>query len=223
MNFLCKFLRLTLFSVKDFLISSPISVYKILGLGMANTKLNKLCMDEDDPMLNAEVRCKHGILLQMQTSWSDWNSGRRFWSCPHYEVCVHVLSLSINLKINVNWVVIEFFKFQATNCKFFKWRDNERVDERSKLIFPRLVNKIKELEENYDPLKLHLDELEDSKKNIDSKEKSMKGKNRRNLCRKFIWCIMVCVVVVYVSSLIQLGNSKKNQMELPMKLVIVGI
>nr|XP_016484628.1 PREDICTED: uncharacterized protein LOC107805148 [Nicotiana tabacum] len=116
---------------------------------MANTKLNKLCMDEDDPMLNAEVRCKHGILLQMQTSWSDRNSGRRFWSCPHCE---------------------------ATNCKFFKWRDNEIVDERSKFILPRLVNKIKELEENYDRLKLHLDELEDSKHNANLKEKSMKEK-----------------------------------------------
>nr|XP_016441949.1 PREDICTED: uncharacterized protein LOC107767454 [Nicotiana tabacum] len=155
---------------------------------MTNTKLNKLCMDEDDPMLYAEVRCKYGILLQMQTSWSDRNLGRRFWSCPHYE---------------------------AINCKFFKWRDNERVDERSKFIFPRLVNKIKELEENYDRLKLHLDELEDSKQNVNLKEKSVKEKNRRNLCGKIIWYIMVLVVVVFVSSLIQVGNLKKNQIELP--------
>ncbi|KAK4373345.1 hypothetical protein RND71_008729 [Anisodus tanguticus] len=49
---------------------------------MANTLLNKLCMNEEDPMINAEVRCKHDILLKMQTSWSDSNPG---WSCPHYE------------------------------------------------------------------------------------------------------------------------------------------
>ncbi|MCD9558883.1 hypothetical protein HAX54_016565 [Datura stramonium] len=39
-------------------------------------------MDEDDPMLNAGVRCRHDILLQMQTSWSDHNPRRRFWSYP---------------------------------------------------------------------------------------------------------------------------------------------
>ncbi|XP_059292575.1 uncharacterized protein LOC132046045 [Lycium ferocissimum] len=103
----------------------------MLGLGMANSLLNKLCMDEEDAMLNVEVRCKR-ILLKMQTSWSDCNPGRRFWSCPHYG---------------------------ATNCKFFKWRDKQSVDERSKFIIPRLVNKIKELEENYERVRLHLAEL----------------------------------------------------------------
>ncbi|KAG5601648.1 hypothetical protein H5410_033018 [Solanum commersonii] len=51
---------------------------------MANENLNKLCMDESDPMLNAAVRCKHGILLNLQTSWSKLNPGRKFWSCPCY-------------------------------------------------------------------------------------------------------------------------------------------
>ncbi|KAG5617992.1 hypothetical protein H5410_017816 [Solanum commersonii] len=55
---------------------------------MANENLNKLCMDESDPMLNAVVRCKHEILLNLQTSWSKLNPGRRFWSCPCYGVCV---------------------------------------------------------------------------------------------------------------------------------------
>ncbi|KAG5591319.1 hypothetical protein H5410_041833 [Solanum commersonii] len=52
---------------------------------MANKNLNKLCMDESDPMLNVVVRCKHGILLNLQTSWSKLNPGRRFWSCPCYD------------------------------------------------------------------------------------------------------------------------------------------
>lgn len=103
---------------------------------MTNTKLNKLCMDEGDPMLSAEVRCKHDILLQMQTSWSDRNSERKFWSFSHYE---------------------------AMNCKFFRWWDKERVDERSKFIIPKMVNKIKELEENYERVKMNLNELESLK------------------------------------------------------------
>ncbi|XP_059274641.1 uncharacterized protein LOC132029376 [Lycium ferocissimum] len=108
---------------------------------MPNSLLNKLCMDEEDAMVNGEVRCKHGILLKMQTSWSDRNPGRRFWSCPHYE---------------------------ATNCKFFKWRYMQSVDERSKFIIPRLVNKIKELEENYGCVSLHLAKLESFKMQYDN-------------------------------------------------------
>ncbi|KAM3395582.1 hypothetical protein P3S68_004588 [Capsicum galapagoense] len=105
---------------------------------MRKCELNKLCMDETDPMINAEVRCKHDILLQIQTSWSDRNPGRRFWACPHYEIC-------------------------ATKCNYFRLRDLERVDERSKFILPRLVNKINELEKNYETVKMQLNKLESLK------------------------------------------------------------
>ncbi|KAH0776076.1 hypothetical protein KY290_007487 [Solanum tuberosum] len=100
---------------------------------MTKSELNKLCMDENDSMINAEVRCKHGILLQMQTSWSDRNPERRFWSCPHYK---------------------------ATNYNFFRWRDKERVDERSQFILPKLVNRIKELEEKYERVTMQLEQLD---------------------------------------------------------------
>ncbi|KAM3359332.1 hypothetical protein P3S68_019042 [Capsicum galapagoense] len=103
---------------------------------MRKYELNKLFMDETDSMSNAEVRCKHDILLQMQTYWSDCNSGRRFWVCPHYEVM---------------------------NCNYFRWRDLERVDERSKFILPRLVNKINKLEKNYESVKMQLNKLESLK------------------------------------------------------------
>ncbi|PHU22665.1 hypothetical protein BC332_07772 [Capsicum chinense] len=103
---------------------------------MRKYELNKLCMDETDPMINVEVRCKYDILLQMQTSWSDRNPGRRFWTCPHYE---------------------------AMNCNYFRWRDLKRVDERSKFILLRLVNKINELEKNYDRVKMQLNKLESLK------------------------------------------------------------
>ena len=80
--------------------------------------LNKLCMDNEDPMLNEEVRCSHGVLLPLKTSWSDNNPGRRYWSCPYYG---------------------------SKKCKFFRWRDLSKVDERSKYIIPKLVNKMKEM------------------------------------------------------------------------------
>ncbi|PHU19654.1 hypothetical protein BC332_10805 [Capsicum chinense] len=70
-------------------------------------------------MLNAEVRCNHGILLHLKTSWSDNNPKRRFWSCPYYG---------------------------SNKCNFFLWRDGV-VDERSKFIIPKLVKKVKDMNE----------------------------------------------------------------------------
>ena len=71
----------------------------------------------------------------MQTFWSNQNPERRFWSCPHYE---------------------------ATNCNFFRWRDKERVDERSHFIRSKLVNRINELEKNYERVKMQLNQLDNS-------------------------------------------------------------
>ncbi|KAK4710124.1 hypothetical protein R3W88_004637 [Solanum pinnatisectum] len=135
---------------------------------MTKSELNKLCIDENDSMINAEVRCKHGILLQMQT-----------------------------------------------------WRDKERVDERSRFILPKLVNRIKELEEKYERVKMQLEQLDNSNiehlqnryenLNINSKEKGvdvqemgdlkekkmkgMKMKKKDEGCRcfgKFLCCLMIC-------------------------------
>ncbi|KAL3356706.1 hypothetical protein AABB24_017391 [Solanum stoloniferum] len=80
--------------------------------------LNKICTDNEDPMLISEVRCSHGLLLPLKTSWSDNNPGRRFWSCPYYG---------------------------ARKCNFFRCRDG-LIDERSKFIIPKLVKKIKEMD-----------------------------------------------------------------------------
>ncbi|KAK6781904.1 hypothetical protein RDI58_019700 [Solanum bulbocastanum] len=81
--------------------------------------LNKTCIDNEDPMLISEVRCGHGLLLPLKTFWSDNNPGRRFWSYPYYG---------------------------AKKCKFFRWRDG-LIDERCKFIIPKLVKKIKEMDE----------------------------------------------------------------------------
>ncbi|KAK4736917.1 hypothetical protein R3W88_000614 [Solanum pinnatisectum] len=87
---------------------------------MSNVMLNRICNDENDSMLRVKLRCKHGDLLSMQTSWSEHNPTRRFWSCLRYREDV---------------------------CNFFRWRDREDVDIQSNYVIPRLAKRIKELEE----------------------------------------------------------------------------
>uniref|UniRef100_M1DIE2 GRF-type domain-containing protein n=1 Tax=Solanum tuberosum TaxID=4113 RepID=M1DIE2_SOLTU len=81
--------------------------------------LNSICFDKDDPKLNEEVRCFHGLLLPLKTSWSDNNPGRRFWSCPYYG---------------------------SQKCKYFRWSDDV-VNEHSKFIIHKLVKKMKDMNE----------------------------------------------------------------------------
>jgi len=78
---------------------------------MSNAILNRICNDENDPMLGVKICCKHGDLLSMQTSWSKDNPGRRFWSCPRYRVCTFLhLSLETSLYFvfffNLNFFVV---------------------------------------------------------------------------------------------------------------------
>ncbi|KAG5619884.1 hypothetical protein H5410_005102 [Solanum commersonii] len=87
---------------------------------MSNAMLNRICNDENDPMLRVKLWCKHGHLLSMQTSWSKHNPIQRFWSCPCY---------------------------REDACNFFRWRDREDVDILSKYVIPRLAKRIKELKE----------------------------------------------------------------------------
>ncbi|KAF3647436.1 putative disease resistance protein-like [Capsicum annuum] len=81
--------------------------------------LNRICLDKEYPMLNVEVRCNHGLLLHLKTSWFDYNPERRFWSCPYYG---------------------------SNKYNFFLWRDGV-VDERSKFIISKLVKKVKDMNE----------------------------------------------------------------------------
>lgn len=48
------------------------------SLKMTNENLNKLCIDELDPMLNVVMRCKHDFLLNLQTFWSKLNSTKNW-------------------------------------------------------------------------------------------------------------------------------------------------
>ncbi|KAL3644101.1 hypothetical protein CASFOL_012033 [Castilleja foliolosa] len=40
---------------------------------------------------NAAVRCHCGIQLELVTSWTDDNPGRRFQACPNYKLCHHAV------------------------------------------------------------------------------------------------------------------------------------
>ncbi|XP_060201050.1 uncharacterized protein LOC132629411 [Lycium barbarum] len=86
---------------------------------MSKRSLTRICKDDTDPMLRESVRCKHGDLLTLQTSWSEDNPGRRFWSCSRY---------------------------RENSCKFFRWRDWEQIDDRAKWVISRLGNRVLDLE-----------------------------------------------------------------------------
>ncbi|WMV19180.1 hypothetical protein MTR67_012565 [Solanum verrucosum] len=86
---------------------------------MSNAILNRMCNDENDPMLGVKICRNYGDLLSMQTSWSKDNSGRRFWS---------------------------YLRYRVYACNLFRWRDREDVDIRSKFVILRLAKRIKKLE-----------------------------------------------------------------------------
>ncbi|KAM3363559.1 hypothetical protein P3S68_018413 [Capsicum galapagoense] len=87
---------------------------------MRSVNLTKLCMEENDNALYKEVRCNHGFLLHMKTSWTLRNPGRRFWTCPYYG--------------------------GSRSCDFWCWRDREDIDPRSKYVIPKLIEKLGEPE-----------------------------------------------------------------------------
>ncbi|KAH0709644.1 hypothetical protein KY284_011071 [Solanum tuberosum] len=85
---------------------------------MARISLTRLCLQEEDHELE-EVRCKHGFVLPLLTSWTPRNPSRRYWGCPYYG--------------------------NARSCDFWLWKD-DYIDPRSKFVIPKLLGRIAELE-----------------------------------------------------------------------------
>ncbi|KAG5610420.1 hypothetical protein H5410_021701 [Solanum commersonii] len=83
---------------------------------MSNAILNRICNDENDPMLGVKICCKHGDLLSMQTSRSKDNPGRRFWFCPHYRFCTPVPTFLLVLNITYESNVATYETFVATDA-----------------------------------------------------------------------------------------------------------
>ncbi|WMV55027.1 hypothetical protein MTR67_048412 [Solanum verrucosum] len=157
---------------------------------MSNAKLNKLCIEESNPMLKTIVRCKHGSLLHMQTSWTKSNPERRFWSCPYYG---------------------------ENNCHFFRWRNREEIDPRSQFILPKLVNKIKELEDEVWRRQIQINEQQVL---IDNLTVEKRFKRRKLKWCTFDWkvilCILICVVALFINNLFQSRvHSSIELIELP--------
>ncbi|WMV40742.1 hypothetical protein MTR67_034127 [Solanum verrucosum] len=98
----------------------------------------------------------------MQTSWSKDNPSQRFWSCPRY---------------------------RENACNFFRWRDREDVDIRSKFVILRLANKIKELE------------IDDESHIKRSNKWVMKEKKKPTCCNnwKLIFVLFVMVFFLFLS------------------------
>ncbi|KAH0669248.1 hypothetical protein KY285_023407 [Solanum tuberosum] len=67
------------------------------------------------------------------------------------------------------------------NCHFFRWRDREEIDPRSQFILPKLVNKIKELEDEVWRRQIQINEQQVLIDNL-TVEKRFKR-------RKLKWCM----------------------------------
>ncbi|XP_059294871.1 uncharacterized protein LOC132047915 [Lycium ferocissimum] len=127
---------------------------------MAKIGLSKFCKQEDDHELK-DVRCKHGFLLPLLTSWTPRNPGRRYWSCPYYG--------------------------GARSCDFYLWKDAD-IDPRSKFVIPKLVGRIGELEASLESFgkvitsllhvesKIDMNNIEIQLENFGEDIKKMKGK-----------------------------------------------
>ncbi|KAG5594672.1 hypothetical protein H5410_035904 [Solanum commersonii] len=85
---------------------------------MSNAMLNQICNDENDPMLGVKIRCKHRDLFQCKLH------GPRTFQVEDFGL-VHAINNA---------------------CKFFRWRNSEDIDLRSKFVILRLAKRIKKLE-----------------------------------------------------------------------------
>ncbi|KAK4721215.1 hypothetical protein R3W88_011448 [Solanum pinnatisectum] len=160
---------------------------------MTKSELNKLCMDKNGSMINVEVRCKHEIILQIDKERVDERS---------LFILARLVNKTKELEENCEYVKMQLEKLESTNM-------NSMDIEHSK------------------QEKIHLDEVEslqiwyeniniNSMDQMDNHLKMQGMKKKKRSCRffgKFLWCLMICVVVIYVSFLIQVGKLKNNQMK----------
>ncbi|XP_059288382.1 uncharacterized protein LOC132041689 [Lycium ferocissimum] len=178
---------------------------------MAKIGLSKFCKQEDDHELK-DVRCKHGFLLPLLTSWTPRNPGRRYWSCPYYG--------------------------GARSCDFYLWKDAD-IDPRSKFVIPKLVGRIGELEasleafgkDDYKPspltnsveskidmnnIEIQLENFGEDIKKMKEKEKKWKSKLAKSKKREKVLLIsLLCICIVIVSFLFQNLFFRGVSMKLP--------
>lgn len=76
---------------------------------MSNSNLNRICNDENDLMLHLTMRCKHKDLMQLETSWSEDNPARRFWSYPRFPLSSIHISLLFLFNISISSLCMAYF------------------------------------------------------------------------------------------------------------------
>ncbi|KAL3618732.1 hypothetical protein CASFOL_014169 [Castilleja foliolosa] len=148
---------------------------------------------------NAAVRCHCGIQLELVTSWTDDNPGRRFQACPNYKM--------------------------PSCCGFFRWFDEEMCS-RSKEVIPGLLRKTNKLElllaaeqeknkfvqvvldRQANVLEKHSAVIEDQRKL--TAELQMFKKKERML--KIVIALMVLIIAFQVMSQPEFGKTMPRQL-----------
>ncbi|KAL3639253.1 hypothetical protein CASFOL_017160 [Castilleja foliolosa] len=148
---------------------------------------------------NAVVRCHCGIQLELVTSWTDDNPGRRFQACPNYKM--------------------------PSCCGFFRWFDEEMCS-RSKEVIPGLLRKTNKLElllaaeqeknkfvqvvldRQANVLEKHSAEIEDQM-NLTAELQMFKKKERM---LKIVIAVMVLIIAFQVMSQPEFGKTMPRQL-----------
>ncbi|KAL3620991.1 hypothetical protein CASFOL_004638 [Castilleja foliolosa] len=148
---------------------------------------------------NAAVRCHCGIQLELVTSWTDDNPGRRFQACPNYKM--------------------------PSCCGFFRWFDEEMCS-RSKEVIPGLLRKTNKLElllaaeqeknkfvqvvldRQANVLEKHSAVIEDQR-NLTAELQMFKKKERM---LKIVIALMVLIIAFQVMSQPEFGKTMPRQL-----------
>ncbi|KAL3648770.1 hypothetical protein CASFOL_005173 [Castilleja foliolosa] len=148
---------------------------------------------------NAVVRCHCGIQLELVTSWTDDNPGRRFQACPNYKM--------------------------PSCCGFFRWFDEEMCS-RSKEVIPGLLRKTNKLElllaaeqeknkfvqvvlyRQANVLEKHSAVIEDQR-NLTAELQMFKKKERM---LKIVIAVMVLIIAFQVMSQPEFGKTMPRQL-----------
>ncbi|KAL3655673.1 hypothetical protein CASFOL_000069 [Castilleja foliolosa] len=136
---------------------------------------------------NAAVRCHCGIQLELVTSWTDDNPGRRFQACPNYKM--------------------------PSCCGFFRWFDEEmcsrsKEQENNKFVQVVLERQANVLEKHSVVMEKHSAVIEDQR-NLTAELQMFKKKERM---LKIVIAVMVLIIAFQVMSQPEFGKTMPRQL-----------
>ncbi|KAH0716825.1 hypothetical protein KY290_013393 [Solanum tuberosum] len=147
---------------------------------MARISLTRLCLQEEDHELE-EVRCKHGFVLPLLTSWTPRNPSRRYWGCPYYGLLGRIAELEHSV-------------------------ESSRKVETSDKEINKPTKSTKSMESKIDMNKKEskMDNFDDDLKKMKAVEKKWKNKLAKSKKReKQLWIALLCVCILGVSLVFQ--------------------